>query len=395
MLSFEQARDKILENVAPTSVETVDLLDAAGCVIAENIVAPWAMPQWDNSAMDGFAVRAADCSQPTELEVVGYIPAGVAPEQRLKPGTAIRIMTGAPVPEGADAVIPIEDTQDGEEKVGILEAVVPGQHIRVQGEDVRAGEMIIAAGTLLRPAEVGMLASFGKTSISVYRRPRVAIVSTGDELVEPGTTPAMGQIINSNSFSLAAAIKEAGALPVIVGIARDDLESHRKVLAEGLKADALITSAGVSAGDRDLVRDVLGELGVEQLFWKINIKPGRPTAFALSGDKPVFSLPGNPVSAMITFEELVRPALLKMMGHSRLLRPTFKARLKEDAKKKQGRLHFLRVELEERDGTVWATTSGDQNTGILKTMVRARALAYLPAEFGKMNAGDEVDVHLV
>ncbi|RNC66328.1 MAG: molybdopterin molybdenumtransferase MoeA [Desulfuromonadales bacterium] len=396
MPTFEEARSIILDRVAPLGVERVGILDSLGRVIAEDVTAPWDMPLCDNSAMDGFAVRADDCTSiPVTLKVTGYIPAGGEVTGPVIRGCAIRIMTGAPVPPGCDAVVPIEETDDGGDTVTLKEPVKSRQHIRFRGEDVATGALIIPAGTLIRPPEISMLASFGKAIVPVYRKARVAILSTGDELIELGEPPVPGKIVNSNALSLAAAIRECGAEPVILGIARDDRESHREKMIEGLKADALITSAGVSAGDRDLVRDVLAELGVEQVFWKVDIKPGGPTAFATFGKKPVFSLPGNPVSTMVTFEEFARPALLKMMGHRRVFKPFVKAILKEDAKKKPGKINFLRVRIEVENGRYTASTSGDQNTGILRTMIRANGLAVLPREATFVPAGTEVDVHLV
>jgi len=394
--TFEEARKIILDRVAPLGVERVSILDALGRVIADDITAPWDMPLCDNSAMDGFAVRAADSATiPATLKVTGYIPAGGEVTGPVIRGCAIRIMTGAPVPPGCDAVVPIEETDDNGDTVTLKEPVKPRQHIRFRGEDVATGALIIPAGTLIRPPEISMLASFGKAIVPVYRKARVAILSTGDELIELGEPPVPGKIVNSNTLSLAAAVRECGAEPVILGIARDDRDSHREKMIEGLKADAFITSAGVSAGDRDLVRDVLAELGVEQVFWRVDIKPGGPTAFAMFGEKPVFSLPGNPVSTMITFEEFARPAILKMMGHRRVLKPFVKAFLKEDAKKKSGKVNFLRVRIEVENGRYTASTSGDQNTGILRTMIRANGLAVLPRDATFVAAGTEVDVHLV
>ena len=246
-------------------------------------------------------------------------------------------MTGAPIPPGCDAVVPVEETEESGDQV-TNQGRSDGQ-VSISASGVktsRNGETIIAAGTLIRPPEISMLASFGKAFVPVYRKARVAILSTGDELIELGEPLATGQIINSNALSLAAAVMEIGALPVILGIARDNPESHREKMLEGLKADALITSAGVSAGDRDLVRDMLAELGVEQLFWRVDIKPGGPTAFGMKDGKPVFSLPGNPVSTMVTFEEFVRPALLKMMGHKRVIKPFIKASSAEQGAEKAG-----------------------------------------------------------
>lgn len=395
MVSFEEARSIILSNVNACGVERVHLQDAVGRVLAEDASAPWNMPLWDNSAMDGYAVRSADCAQiPCKLKVTGFLPAGARADGiTVETGCAVRIMTGAPTPAGCDAVVPVEETDDGQELVTLNETVVSGQHIRLNGEDVRAGVVFIRAGALIRPPEVNMLATFGMALVPVIRRPVVAILSTGDELVELGRTPGPGEIVNSNTLSLAAAVKEAGAIPRIIGIARDNLESHREMLSEGLKADALITSAGVSAGDCDFVRDVLEELGARQLFWKVGVKPGGPTAFALHGTTPVFSLPGNPVSTMITFEEFVRPALLKMMGHGQVLRPLFKAVLREDIKKKPGKIQIVRIRLEREQGRWLASSAGNQQTAILRTMVDATALAILPAESTRFKAGEEVDVH--
>lgn len=396
MPSFEDARRIILDSVAPLGVERVELLESTGRVIAEDVVAPWNMPLCDNSAMDGYAVRAGDCAAiPAVLKITGYIPAGGDITGPVEPGCAIRIMTGAPIPPGCDAVVPVEETDGGRESVTITAPVTLRQHIRFTGEDVPGGETIITAGTLIRPQEISMLASFAKVFVPVYRKARVAILSTGDELTELGEPLAQGKIVNSNALSLAAAVKEIGAIPMILGIARDNHESHREKMTEGLKADALITSAGVSAGDRDLVREVLTELGMKQVFWRVDIKPGGPTAFGLYENKPVFCLPGNPVSTMVTFEEFARPALLKMMGHKRVIKPLIKAVLQNNASKKPGKIHFLRVRLASSEGRYLAYSSGDQNTGILKTMLMADAMAVLPADRTTFAAGEEVDVHIL
>ncbi len=396
MPSFEEARSVILDNVSPLGKERVDLLSSLGRVIAEDVTAPWDMPLYDNSAMDGFALREADFRSGTStLMITGYIPAGGTVTPPIDPGCAVRIMTGAPIPVGCDAVVPVEETEERDGFVLIKGKVNSGQHIRIRGEDITSGETFVTAGTVIHPPEISMLASLGKAIVPVYRRARVAVLSTGDELIELGEPPVAGRIINSNALSLAAAIREIGAEPVILGIARDNWESHREMMLEGFKADALITSAGVSAGDRDLVREVLAELGVDQLFWKVDIKPGGPIAFGVKEGKPVFSLPGNPVSTIITFEEFVRPALLKMMGRQRVIKPYVKAILREEARKKPGKVHFLRVRIEVENGRYWATTSGDQNTGILKTMLRANGIAVLPKERTVVAAGEEVDVHLL
>jgi len=394
-ISFEDARSLILHSVTPLGSEMVTPLAALNRGLAEDVHAPLDMPLWDNSAMDGFAVRSVDCEPGASLDISGYIPAGGRPEPVVTKGCAVKIMTGGPVPPGCDAVVPFEETGEREGTVTLHEPVVAGQHIRVRGEDVAAGDLVLPAGSVVRPFEISMLTSFCRSQIAVYRRPRVAILSTGDELAEAGSTLAPGQIVNSNSASLAAAVLACGAEPLMLGIARDNPESLREKLSAGLHADVLITSAGVSMGDRDFVRKILTELGVEQLFWKIDIKPGRPTAFGLRDGLAVFALPGNPVSSMITFEELVRPALLRMMGHRQVIRPYVAARLAHAVKKKVGRVQFLRVAVSREGSDLVASSSGDQNTGILKTMLRANGIAVLPAEADALATGSMVNVHLL
>jgi molybdopterin molybdotransferase len=394
-ICFEDARSLILENVPTLGVERVLLLDSCGRVLGEDVIAPWPMPLCDNSAMDGFAVRAADCKEGVTLRISGYIPAGGRPEPPVEPGCAVKIMTGAPIPPQCDAVVPFEETEESSDSVRLTAPVALRQHIRFHGEDVSSGDVIIPAATVLRPPEISMLASMGMVMVPVHRRPRVAILSTGDELIELGQPPAEGKIINSNSFSLAAAVRECGGEPVMLGIALDTPEDHRRKLTEGLNCDALITSAGVSSGDRDFVRDVLADLGARQMFWKVAIKPGGPTAFSLKDRIPVFSLPGNPVSTMITFEQFVRPGLLRMMGHQRVVRPFVKGVLKEDTRKKPGKVSFIRVRVTIEDGRYTASTAGDQHTGILRTMVCANGLAVLPREATFLPAGTEVDLQIL
>jgi len=396
MLTYYEARDLIIESVKPLSVEKVSLLAAAGRAVAEDIVANQPLPLFDNSAMDGYAVRAEDCSAGASLPVKGYVPAGGKLNCKVEPGTVVKIMTGAPIPPGADAIVPFEETEEAPDKMTILGKVKKGAHIRWQGEDVKPGDRIIGAGTVLRPAEISLLASFSMSMLNVHRRVRVAILSTGDELQELDELRFEGGIVNSNSWALAAAISEIGGEPLMLGIARDNRESLLEKMRDGLRADVLITSAGVSAGDRDFVREVLEELGDEQKFWKINIKPGKPTAFGMRGDTPVFSLPGNPVSTMMTFEEFVRPALLKMMGHRTVFKPLFKARLQEPVKKKYDRLQLMRVAVElDEKGEMVIASAGDQNTGILRTMIYAQGIALLAPDRDHYAAGDLLDVHLL
>jgi molybdopterin molybdotransferase len=410
MPTFDDARRLILGSVAPLRVERVGLLDAVGRVLAEDVVAPCDLPLCDNSAMDGYAVRAADCGgyaatdaapaagaggQPVRLKITGCIPAGGLAAHPLEPGCAIKIMTGAPIPAGCDAVVPVEETEEMDGQVLIQAAVRPRQQIRFTGEDVGRGEKVLASGTVLHAPAISLLASFGRFFVAVYGRVRVAILSTGDELIELGEPIAEGKIVNSNTLSLAASLREMGAVPVILGIVRDDPGEMREKFVEGFKADALITSAGVSAGDRDFVRDVLKDLQVKQLFRQVEMKPGGPTAFGVKDGKAIFSLPGNPVATMIVFEELVRPALLKLMGHRRVLKAPVRAILQEAVRKKPGKILCLRVRLEWSHGSYLAYSSGDQNTGILKTMLLADGLAILPAEATSFAPGDAVSVHLL
>lgn len=396
MVSYDEALRTILDNVSPVGSEQVPLSEAVALVLAETVTTPWDLPLWDNSAMDGYAVRTEDCGQPPcKLRVTGYLPAGASAEgMTVTTGCAIKIMTGAPLPAGADAVVPVEETEETSgEQVTIGAAVKVGQHIRRQGEDIRRGETILQAGSPLRAAEISLLASCGKPLVNVQRRPVVAILSTGDELVEPGTPPGPAQLINSNSIALAAAVREAGAVPRMLGIARDNRLSHLEKMRAGLTADCLITSAGVSAGDRDLVRAVLEELGVKFLFWKVAIKPGKPTAFGIFEGKPVFCLPGNPVSSLVTFEAFVRPSLLKMQGRHKLLRPTLQATLREPLTG-GSRMQFLRVALEQEAGRWFARSAGNQETGILRTSLLADGVAQIPAN-SAYESGDELNVQLL
>lgn len=395
MLTFEQARALILGQVSPLEPEQVSLPDAVGRIIAEDLTADWDLPSCDNSAMDGYAVRTGDCRTGTGLQVCGYLPAGSEGSFTVEPGTTIKVMTGSRIPAGADAVIPYEELIEQPGQVVLQQPVVRGQHIRFKGEDIRAGELVIRSGTLLRPPEIGLLAAFSRTGVAVVRQPKVAILATGDELVDLGQLPGPGQVVNSNLYALAAALREIGAEPVLLAIARDNRESHLHGMTQGLEADALITTAGVSAGDHDLVRDILTELGVQLLFWRVAIKPGGPTAFGVRGRTPVFSLPGNPVSSMVTFEAFVRPALLRMMGHTRVLRRTVPAVLQEAIRKKPDKVNFLRVRLVEEAGRYLAFLSGNQQTSYLKTMVQADGIVVLPKERTEFSVGEELQVQLL
>jgi molybdopterin molybdotransferase len=351
--------------------------------------------------MDGYAVRAADCAgaspeRPVELPLAFEVAAGEAADRELEAGEAARILTGAPLPPGADSVVRQEDTDRSGGRVAIGVVPLPGENVRPAGEDVREGETVLDNGCRIGPAQVGMLASLGRTVVSVRQRPRVAILSGGDELVEPDGDVAGGRIVSSNSYTIAAQCRELGAEPVYLGIARDAPEEIERRVRAGLAADLLVSSAGVSVGDRDYVRGVLEKLGCRLLFWGVRIKPGYPLAFGRFEPGPlVFGLPGNPVSAMVTFEQFVRPALLKMMGHVRLHRPTLRARMGQTLRKKPGRLHFVRVTLAREGDEVVAHETGTQSSGALHSMTRANGLLVFPAEDSELRAGEAAVVQVL
>ena len=395
-ITVREARELVLDSVRLLPAETVGLTECPGRVLAEDAVADISIPPADNSAMDGYAVRAADVAQPpAELRVVDDLPAGRRSRTPVGPGQAARIMTGAAIPQGADAVVMVEDTQAGPDSVKVLASAEPGQHVRRAGSDVRPGTPIAAAGDLLRPALVGMLAAVGRSAVSVRRRPTVAVLATGDELVEPDRLRDDGRIVSSNSYNLQAALSEIGARPVYLGIAPDDPESIEERFRQALQCDVAISTGGVSVGDRDWIKQVLAGLGGELRLWRVRMKPGAPLAFVVAEGRPVFGLPGNPVSTLVAFEQFVRPALLRMMGHRRVFRPVASAVMESEYRKPEGRLHFVRVRLGERDSGLCAVPTGDQASNVLLSMVRADALAIVDAEATRVAAGERVPVQLL
>lgn len=399
MILVEDALHHILGRISRLGSERVPILQTLGRVLAEDILASRNIPPWDNSAMDGYAVRgediqAASKENPVVLKVLGDLPAGKVFQGRGGPGAAVRIMTGAPLPMGFDTVVPVEDTEKNGERVKILANPGSGKNIRFSGEDVKSGERILDAGTLLRPAHIGMLASIQRSMVSVYQQPRVAVLSTGDELLEIDEPWEDGKIVNSNSYSLAALVAESGGMPIQLGIAKDRREELSAKIQQGLVADLLLTSGGVSVGDYDLVKEMLNELG-QMNFWKVAMRPGQPLAFGMISEKPLFGLPGNPVSSMISFEQFVRPSILKMRGLKDLFRPTLQAILREDIHKKAGLVHFIRCRLILERGKVYATTTGEQGSGILSSMVKAHGLIVLPREQTVGRVGEAVKVILL
>jgi molybdopterin molybdotransferase len=392
-LGFEEAQKRILDTARQLNGETVELLEASGRVLDEDVKSPWNLPRFSNSAMDGYAVRYADCKREGTLRIIEFVPAGAQATKAVEPGTAIKIMTGAPVPEGCDCIVPFEEAEESGDEVRITGTAKLGKHIRPAGEDVRQGEVVLTAGRVLRSFEINLLASCGYAQVRVVRRPRVAVVATGDELVALGQTPGVAQIINSNAYSLTAAARAAGAEAVMLGIARDTKASHREKLAEGLKCDVLITSAGVSVGEHDLVRGILAELGVTLVFERVRVKPGKGMTFGTMGEKLVFSLPGNPVSSMLTFEEFVAPALRKMMGREEPVERLFAAELQHEVHKPREMALLLRVKLERVNGKWFARSAGVQETGLVRTLVEADGVALLPEGCDSFAAGTAVQVH--
>ncbi|BCS51959.1 molybdopterin molybdenumtransferase MoeA [Geobacter sp. SVR] len=374
-------------------MEDVPLLQAAGRVIAENVHAPWDIPMTDNSAMDGYAFSSTT-SVREQWVVAGFIPAGSEQTTLVAPGEAVKIMTGAPIPPGCDTVAPIEEVEQTTNGIRLVAKVTSGAHIRRRGEDVRANDLVVASGSVLRPQEIGLMVSLGRTEVKVYRKVRVAILATGDELLDAGSIPVSGRIINSNSYSLAAQVLEVGGEPILIGVAADSGEATREKILEGLHADILITTGGVSVGDRDFVKESIQALSGELLFWKVNMKPGKPVAFAILEEKPVFALPGNPVAAMVAFEMFVRPAMLKMMGHTRIFRPVVRANLLEEMKNGGGRPHLVRMQVTLKHGVYMATSTGNQSSANLTSLTQCNGLMKLDANT-TITSGSSAEITLL
>lgn len=403
MLSVSEARAAILARVAPLPPVRQELDDALGRVLAADTVAAVTIPPFANSAMDGFAVRAADCmaaseQSPVVLRVIEDLPAGRVATLAVTAGTALRIMTGAPVPAGADAVVPVELTSMSSLDVVLTRPVPRGANLRQPGEDVRAGECVVAAGTVLRAAELGVLASIGVVAVAVVPAPRVAVVTTGDELVDAASEPGPGQIRDSNIHSLTGQVRLAGGVPIQYPRVADRLEAMIDVFRTARAgADVIVTNGAVSVGDYDFVKPALAVLGAEQVFWGVAQRPGKPLAFWLLDGVPVFGAPGNPVSAMLCFEEYVRPALRSLGGFHLLHRPEIVARLDGGYRKTSadGKQHFARVVATETGAGWVARSTGAQGSGILSSMTRANALALIPPETVELPAGAPVVLHLI
>jgi molybdopterin molybdotransferase len=412
MLSVEEARERILAFFHVLEPERKPILDALGQVLAEDIVGRFDIPPLANSAMDGYAVQAtsvagASADNPMNLRVTGTVAAGHLPTVAVEAGTAVRIMTGAPIPDGADAVVPFEDTDEVErraasasmETIGVNVAAPIGANVRPAGQDVKAGQQVLQKGVVLRAQEIGVLASLGYGEVSVIRRPVVSILATGDELVDPAGEPRPGGIYDSNSYSIASAVRQAGGVPHLLGIAGDNVEAIGEMLKQGLASDILITSAGVSKGDYDVVKDVLARQG-DISFWSVRMRPAKPIAFGtlagLGGRRvPHLGLPGNPVSTLVGFEQFGRPAIAKMLGKSDSPRPTVQAILEQDIDNYDGRRVYARVQVVNREGVYYAKLTGHQSSNLLTSMTRANGLAICPEDTSVKKAGEQVTVQMI
>ncbi len=400
MINIGEAQRQVLEEIPVLGTERIHILEALGRVLAQDVRSSRNVPTCENSAMDGYACRHEDLvgltsQTPARLRLVGEAPAGKPYRETVGAGGAVRITTGGVIPPGADTVVMVENTELQDHFVTIFAAPSKGAHIRQAGEDVKAGEVVLSQGTVVRPPEIGMLATLGHAYVNVFQRPIVAILSTGDELVDLDELLTEGKVVCSNSYSLAAQVTECGAIPLSLGMCSDDGEEQQDRLYQGLRADVIVTSGGVSVGKYDLVRDSLSQVGVNVKFWKVAMKPGKPVVFGTIGNKPVFGLPGNPTSAMTSFEQFVRPALLKMMGHKRLFRPTTEAVLAEDVPSELGRLHLVRCSLFEENGRTMARSTGTQSSGALRSMVLADGLMIVPPVEGGFSRGANVKVQLL
>lgn len=403
MVSHRQAEELVLSRVAPLPVAELALHEALGLVLARDVIAADDVPPFANSAMDGFAVRAADLAgatgeSPVDLEIAEDIPAGSVPRMTVRAGCAARIMTGAPMPEGADTVVPVEQARGDGGHVVVASRFPAGANVRKPGEDVAAGELAVGTGTILRPAEVALLAAVGRVRAPVVRRPVVAVLTTGSELVDASETPGAGQVRDANTHGLAAQVRSTGGVAWPLSRVADTVDAvSTAVRRAAAAADVVVTSGGVSVGDYDLVKQVLAGLGAELVFWQVAQKPGKPLGFWLLDGKPVFGLPGNPVSAQLCFEVYVRPALRRQMGHALLYRPAVRVPLVDGYRKGKDdrRLHWVRVRVEEDGQGLKARSTGAQGSGILSTLARANALAMIPEEAAEVPRGGEVVVRLL
>jgi molybdopterin molybdotransferase len=393
LIEYPEAVRLVLENTGRLPVESTPLVEAQGLALAEDLRARFDSPPFDNSAVDGYAVRSADAGAGRTFDVVDEAPAGRPAAKSVGEGEAIKIFTGGVIPEGADAVVMVENTSGWGEEFELKKAASPGQNVRRSGEDVRGGEVILRSGTEIGAPEIALAATQGYGSLPVFRRPRVVVLSTGTELVEPGARDLEpGEIYDSNSFAVIAQAREAGAQARRLYAASDDAEVLRDAVKEALEsADVVVTSGGVSVGEKDLVKATMLDLGVEQVFWGVKFKPGKPLFFGVQGGVHLFGLPGNPVSAMVCFELFVRPALMKMMGREDKKRPRVQVYFEEDVKNHFGRMHAMRVSLQRTEKGWRARSAGAQGSGLVSSLNKADALALVGPQSEGVRAGEPVE----
>jgi molybdopterin molybdotransferase len=397
--TVDQHLEQVLSGLVPLAPLELQLLDAHGCILAEDVVSAVDLPPFDNSSMDGYAVRLADVASASEatpavLPVVGDIAAGSTSAYRVQPGLTARIMTGAPLPNGAEAVVPVEWTDGGISGVTITRAPHEGENVRRRGEDVHAGDVVLHAGTRLGPTQIGLLAAVGRDRVTCRPKPRVVVVSTGSELVEPGLPPAPGQIHDSNSYVLTAAVREAGGLAYRVGIVRDEPRLLMDAIEDQLiRADLILTSGGVSVGAYDVVKEVLSRVGTVD-FDRVAMQPGKPQGFGTVGPDatPIFTLPGNPVSAYVSFEVFVRPAIRRMLGVEPLGRPTVGAVCLEPLSSPQGRRQYTRGRLEVAEGRYVVRPVGGSGSHLLADLALANCLIVVPEDVTEVAEGQGVSV---
>lgn len=397
MISFEEALELVLSHTSILPVCEKDIYEIKGDVLAEEIRARADVPIFSNSAMDGFALRSEDIvSCPVSLKIKGCIKAGDFPSEKVDRGGAFKIMTGAPLPPGADAVVMLEETEEREGEVIIRKSAKKGENVRFKGEEIKKGQMALEKGTILDPASVGFLAALGWQDVKVYRRPLVSLLITGSELVKPGSELGPGQIWESNSALLRQALAEVNIRPIGLGLIPDQREKLGTSIQEGLNSsDILLISGGISVGDFDFVQDILLKCSIQKIFWRVAIKPGKPVFFGKKGRAMVFGLPGNPASVLVAYLQFVRPAILKMRGYREVLLKERVAVLMEDIKKKPGRAHFLRGIFHEKDGDIYVRSAGLQHSHVLRSFSRANCLIFLEQDKKFFKKGEAVKIQIL
>ncbi|TMA65581.1 MAG: molybdopterin molybdotransferase MoeA [Deltaproteobacteria bacterium] len=393
MIPVGEALARVLEATGVLGAERTAILAALGRVAAADVVSRRTVPAAPYSAMDGYAVRHADVSAaPAHLRIVAVEPAGTVVTTAVERGTAVKLFTGSVIPPGADAVVRIEDCEEDGDRLLVRAPVPLGANIRAAGEDVEPGQVVLARGTVVGPADVGVLTSVGRSSVLVHQRPCVAILSTGSELVEVDDVPGPGQVVNSNAYGLAAAVREAGGEPVVLPIAPDRLDEIRASVAQAARADVVVSTGGVSVGDLDFVKDALEAASFERLFWRVAQKPGKPLLFGRLAERPFFGLPGNPVSALVCFALYVRPALRRLQGHRCLHLPVVRARLAAPVRKTRGLTEFVRVSLSDGPDGPIATAVRSQSSGALSALGGGAGLLVGAAELAELPAGASYSV---